>query len=201
MPVIREYHGETGPLFVHVESVLREGDESYVLRLPGVGFNSAGSRTAVGKHVPEKIRVELGDEYTTVTRWNFRSLKEQGSISEGDFVILRPMQSHLNGVAVGRPQWLFRPGSLVPVRFQLESAPRGFYVPVGVITEVAGTPAVYLLENDQAQAHAVTVHEVHGELRRIAGAGITIGAQLIVRGVHYVSDGQPVTVRRTSGER
>ena len=70
-----------------------------------------------------------------------------------------------------------------------------------MITEVAGTPAVYLLENDQAQAHAVTVHEVHGELRRIAGAGITIGAQLIVRGVHYVSDGQPVTVRRTSGER
>ena len=199
LPIIREYQGEAGPLFVHVDAVLREGDESYVLRLPGVSFNTEGKRGALGKHVPEKVTVELGDEYTTVIRWNFRSLKDHGKLREGDFVIRLPKREYLDGVAVGRPQWLFRPGELVPVRFKLPSSPRGFYVPVGAITKVAGAPAVYLLEDNRARARTVTVHEPHGELRRIEGDGITSGAQLIVGGVHYLSDGQPVTVTQRVG--
>ena len=196
IPVIREYEGESGPLFVHVDSVLREGDASYVLRLPGVSLHPDGKRSAVGKHMPEKVQVQLGDEYTTVIRWNFRSLSDHGALREGDFLLLGPKEEYLGGVAIGRPQWLLRPGDIVPVRFELESTPRGFYVPVGAITRVSGALTVYLLENGMARARTVTVttRDVHGELCRVEGDGITSGAQLIVGGVHYVSDGQPVTV-------
>jgi hypothetical protein len=38
------------------------------------------------------------------------------------------------------------------------------------------------------------VHESFEELHRIEGEGITSGANVVVGGVHYVSDGQPVTV-------
>ena len=196
LPVIREYQGESGPVFVHVDSLLWEGDETYVLRLPGVALHDGGNRGAVGKHVPEKVKVRLGDQYTTVIRWNFRSLADPGNLREGDFLIVRPEPNHLGGVAAGRPQWLLRPGDLVPVRFNLASTPRGFYVPVGAITKMAGTSTVYLVEGDKARACDVSVHDAYGESRRIEGDGITNGAQLIIGGVHYISDGQPVTVRR-----
>ena len=167
-----------------------------MLRLPGVALHDGGNRSAVGKHMPEKVKVRLGDQYTTVIRWNFRSLADPGDLREGDFLIVRPKPNHLGGVVAGRPQWLLRPGDLVPVRFNLASTPRGFYVPVGAITKMAGTSTVYLVEGDKARACDVSVHDAYGESRRIEGDGITNGAQLIIGGVHYISDGQPVTVRR-----
>jgi len=197
LPVIREYQGESGPLFVHIDSILREGDETYVLRLPGVNLNSEGTHSATGRHVPEKVMVQLGNDYTTVIRWNFRSLENPGDLSEGEFLIVEPEPVYLDGVAVGRPEWLLRPGDLVPVRFELASTPRGFYVPVGAVTSFRGAPAVYLVENGQARAHPVTVHESRGELLRIEGEGIVNGAQLIVGGVHYVSNEQSVIVTQT----
>ena len=74
LPAAREFKGEEGPLFIPIESVLAEGDETFVLRLPGVSFHAEAERSAVGKHFPEKVRVTLGDEYTTWVKWNFRSV-------------------------------------------------------------------------------------------------------------------------------
>ena len=63
------------------------------------------------------------------------------------------------------------------------------------ITDSSGTPAVYLIKNDPARLCPVTVHELVGELRRIEGGDIATGAQLVVGGMHYVSDGQAVRVK------
>ncbi|MEM1183189.1 MAG: efflux RND transporter periplasmic adaptor subunit [Acidobacteriota bacterium] len=191
-PVIREYEGEEGPLYVQTTSVLRENGRAYVLRLPGVAINERGRRDAVGRHSPERVEVELGDQYTSVIEWNFRSLKDPGDLEEGDILIARADRVHLGGVVIGRPQWLLRPGDLVPVRFQLESAPLGIYVPVSAITRVGGQPAVFLVDDEKARAQPVTVHESSGELRRVEG--VEAGQRLIVRGHHYVSHGQPVQV-------
>ena len=54
LPVIREFQGEGGPLFVHSESLFTEGDKHYVFRIPGVSFNAGAKKSAVGKHIPEK---------------------------------------------------------------------------------------------------------------------------------------------------
>ncbi len=194
LPAVREFQGEAGPLFVPTDSILRSGGKSYVLRLPGVSFHAGARRSAVGKHVPEKVEVRLGDQYTTVIQWNFRSVVEGGDLEEGDFLILRPALEYLEGVAFGRPQWLLRPGDLVPVQLSLSGAPSGFYVPTNAIILADNGPAVVVVEGGVARERAVSVHEAFEEWRRIEGEGIGEGSQVIVGGVHYVSDGQPVSV-------
>ncbi len=194
LPVVRRRKGEAGNLFVHGNSIFREDGKTYVFRLPGVSFHPGAKRSAVGKHVPEKIEVTLGDEYFTVIKWNFRSLQANANLREGDFLIIEPRKEHLDGLAIGRAQWLMRPGDLVPVRFQLDAIKKGLYVPMHAITIIDEKQVVFLLEEDQARMREVTTHETYQELRRIEGQGIVNGAQVIISGVHYVSDGQPVTV-------
>ena len=201
LPAVRQYQSEEGPLHVPVDSVYRENGETYVLRLSGVAMNSGGSRSAVGKHIPEKIPVVLGNEYYTVIKWNFRSLTESGDLREGDFLAIDPQPEHLDGLVIGRPEWLFRPGDLVPVSFRRTSPPRGFYVPIKAIGIADGAPVVFIAEDGIARAVPVTVHETHRELRQIEGAGIQSGNQIIVGGVHYVSDGQPVTITARTGSQ
>ncbi len=197
LPVVREYQGEDGPMFVPVEGVLSDDDGSYVLRLPGVSFNSGGERSVVGKHIPEKVRVTLGNEYTTVVTWTFRSIVPSDTLAEGDFIILNPLPSYVDGVAGGRPQWLLRPRDLIPVQFSLSTTTPGFYVPNRAITLIGDSEVVYVVENGVATARPVSVHGSFEELRRIEGEGITDSARVVVGGVHYVSHGQPVTVTET----
>lgn len=194
LPVVREYQGEDGPMFVPVESVLSDDEGSYVLRLPGVSFHSGGERSAVGKHIPQKVRVTLGDQYTTVVSWTFRNIEPNETLAEGDFLILNPLPNYADGVAGGRPQWLLRPRDLIPVQFSLSTTPTGFYVPNRAITLLGDSEVVYVVEDGVATARPVAVHESFEELRRIDGEGITSGAKIVVGGVHYVSNGQPVNV-------
>ena len=53
---------------------------------------------------------------------------------------------------------------------------------------------VFLVENNKAKLKEITVHDTYLELRRIEGEGIEPGAQVIVGGVHYVSNEQPVNI-------
>ena len=194
LPAVREFQGEAGPLFVPIDSVLTEGDETFVLRLPGVSFHAGAERSAVGKHIPEKIKVTLGEHYTTVVNWNFRSITNSEALTEGDFLILNPQPNYTQGVASGRPQWLLRPRDLVPVQFALSATTLGFYVPIRAITLVGDGLAVFIVEDGVARTRPVSVHETFEERRRIEGDGVTTGSKVIVGGVHYVSDGQPVTI-------
>ena len=201
LPVVRRYQWEEGPLHVPVNSVYHENGETYVLRLPGVAMNPGGSRSAVGKHIPEKIPIVLGNEYYTVIKWNFRSLTKSGDLREGDFLAIDPRQEHLDGLVIGRPQWLLRPGDLVPVSFHRASPPTGFYVPINAVSLADGEHVVFIAENGIARAEPVTVHETYQELRRIEGEGVRPGNQIIVGGVHYVSDGQPITITARTDHR
>lgn len=194
LPVVRRYRGEEGPLFIHTDTVYREDGKSYVLRLPGVSFHPGARRSAVGKHIPDKVEITLGDDYITVINWNFRSLRASGDLREGDFLVLRPKKEHLEGLVIGRPQWLLRPGDLVPVRFLLHATSQGLYVPVDAITMMDGKHVVFVVEDKKARKREIAVNETFRELRRIEGEGIRPGTQVIVSGVHYVSDGQPVTI-------
>ena len=194
LPVVRRYRGEEGELFVHTQSVYLEHGKTFVLRLPGVSFHPQGQRSAVGRHVPDKVEVTLGDKYITVIKWNFRSLKTSGDLREGDFLVLGPTREHLNGLAIGRAQWLLRPGDLVPVRFLIHATTRGLYVPVKAITMIGDQHVVFVMEGNVARSRNISVHDTYHELRRISGEAIGPGTEVIVEGVHYVSEGQPVAV-------
>ncbi|MFA9476097.1 MAG: efflux RND transporter periplasmic adaptor subunit [Filomicrobium sp.] len=196
LPVARRFEGESGPLFVPTQSIYREEGKTYVFRLPGISFHDGPHRNAIGKHTPQKIEVGLGDGYFTVIKWNFRSLVESSDLREGDFLVIGPIKEHLDGLAIDQPQWLLRPGDLVPVRFVLNTTPKGFYVPVNAIAKIDGRHIVYLVVDDKAEPVPVTVHETYGEYRRVAGNRLNIGSAVIVSGIHLVSNGQPVSVVR-----
>ena len=85
----------------------------------------------------------------------------------------------------------------MPVHFALSATRRGYYVPINAITLVDGKHVVFVVEDGSAVARPVSVHETFQELRRIEGEGLGDGARVIVGGVHYVSDGQPVTITGT----
>ena len=67
-------------------------------------------------------------------------------------------------------------------------------MPNRAITLIGDSEVVYVVEDGVAKARTVTVHESVEEYRRIDGEGIASGANVVVGGIHYVSDGQPVTV-------
>lgn len=199
IPVIREFQNEPGPMFVHVDSIFEEEGENFVLRLPKISLATSNTESAFGKHIPEKIKVKLGDEYTTVISWNFRSLMNAGVLKEGDFLIVNPMPEFLDGVVVGRPQWMLRPGDIVPVMFNLGNSPQGFYIPSRAILGTENAPNILVVEDGKAVRKNVTVLDAKGDLSRIEGADITTGQKLIVDGVHFVSVGQPVHIKAAPG--
>ncbi|MGI9436015.1 MAG: hypothetical protein ACR2Q4_14505, partial [Geminicoccaceae bacterium] len=167
---------------------------AYVLRLPGVSFHEGAQKNAIGRHMPDKVEVGLGQEYFTVIKWSFRSLSESADLREGDFLVIGPREEHLGGLVIDRPQWLLRPGDLVPVGFSLNTTPRGYYVPIDAITTINDRHVVHAIVDGKAKLLPVTVHETYRELRRIEAEALEPGLPVIVGGVHYVSDGEPVTV-------
>ncbi len=194
LPVARRFEGEGGPLFVPTLSIYREGKRTFVLRLPGIAFHEGAQRNAVGKHTPDKVEITLGDDYFTVIKWNFRSLKGSGVLREGDFLVIGPTEQHLDGLVIDRPQWLLRPGDILPVRLFLNMTPRGFYVPVDAITVIDGNHVVFEAGDGKARIIPVTVHDTYQELRRIESNQLRPGIPIIVGGVRFVSDGQPVSI-------
>ena len=105
-----------------------------------------------------------------------------------------PAKPHLDGVVIDRPQWLFRPGDIVPVRFILNMTTRGFYVPVDAITVIDGNHVVFGVEDSKAHTIPVTVHDTYQELRRIESDQLRPGIPIVVGGVRFLSDGQPVSI-------
>lgn len=200
LPVIRRYRGEEGPLYVPVDAVLiDDAGRTSVLRLPGVGFAADARRTAVGRHTPEEVPVSLGDDAYTVIKWNFRSLSDAGALREDDFVLLHPREEYRDGVAIGRPQWLLRPGDLVPVFFLREQTSQGLWVPVEAVTTHGHETVVFTVEEGRARRRAVTVVETYREFRRVEGPGLTSGVPLVVDGVAFLSDGERVALRPPTG--
>ena len=75
------------------------------------------------------------------------------------------LAQHVDGVAIGRSQWLLRPRDLVPVQFTLSASPTGFYVPINAITLSDTGEAVFVVEDGRAIERPVSVRETFEELR------------------------------------
>ena len=85
----------------------------------------------------------------------------------------------------------------MPRREDPEITIRAFAMPSSTtkMTSLVGnSEVIFVVEDGIAKARPVSVHESFENLRRIEGQGIISGTNVVVRGVHYVSDGQPVTV-------
>jgi biotin carboxyl carrier protein len=105
-----------------------------------------------------------------------------------------------------RNRWLLRPGDLVRVALEADKTSRGFYVPMNAIKDKAGSKHVMVVEDKNGTTKAklipVNVHESHNTSKRVTavdGESLQPGMSLIVEGVHYLVDAEPVSITTRTG--
>ncbi|MEM7199511.1 MAG: HlyD family efflux transporter periplasmic adaptor subunit [Planctomycetota bacterium] len=193
LPVVFEERQVKGPLFVPIDTLRREGEQDFVYRLPGLQFG--GGRSISGVFKPEKLPVRLADASFSILQWSFQRIAEGSDLRQGDVLIVDPQPGYLEGVAVSSFDWAIRPGDIVPLHLNVGRAPPGFYVPAEAIRTLNGDASVFAIGADSiARRVPVSTHETVGMLRRVEGEGLEDGTSVVVDGVHYVADGEAVTV-------
>ncbi len=191
VPIMSRYQGEEGPLYAALDAIVREGGKAHLLVVPReqvLGRKTTGSLTA------HKVPVTLGTDYYTILDWHLQEVRGEG-LRNQDLVVRRPTPADYTAVDTTMYQWLIRPGDLIPVSLNLGNLPRGLYVPVTAIKELNGETWVFVVEGGKAKRIAVTAHESFEDQRRVEGEGLAEGAQLVIKGVHYLADGSLVSVQ------
>lgn len=200
------------------ENALRQDSEGYYLwkivkRIP-LSESWTGGRLLTIK----KIRVTLGkDKAPFLDIWTFQEVvivEGQEFNPEKDTVVGELIPSKAvdelvddSLVLFDRGRWLLRPGDLVRVALNAENTNTGFYVPMNAIKDKAGAKHVMVVTEDKngkakATLIPVNVHESHNTSKRVTavdGTSLEPGMSLIVKGVHYLVDGEPVSITTRTG--
>ena len=204
LPAVDRNFGEGGPLFVAKDCCVEEDGATVVYRLRGAKFGMPRPADLFdGKLDLDRVVVnkQAGPEsFMQILNWSFRavdSVKDTMPLQLGDLLInfedLDPKQI-VHGVVLDRNEWAIRPGDLVPVSFGEAPAPEGLYVPDDAIRAMNDKRSVFIQDGTKVREVPVTLHESVGRLHRIEGEGIEPGVAVVVRGAHYLSDGNEIVV-------
>ncbi|MEM6421042.1 MAG: hypothetical protein AAF698_00530, partial [Pseudomonadota bacterium] len=142
--------------------------------------------------VPRAVRVELADEWRQIDAWTLRRVVTDADLREGDGLILNPQPSDEGGVRVGAREYAFRPGDVVRVGLDADLPAEGFWLPNAALVPRTGNHLVFTVENGVAREVLVDVLESSGDKRRVDAPALEAGAAVVVRGMQYLTDGQPV---------
>ncbi len=184
------------PLSVPMAAVKKDDAGYYVWRGKGQRILASGE-TLSREFQVERVPVVPGTNYRKVIYQTFRDLIDPGTLEGYDLIVTEPPADLKDGdtLVMDQRRWLFRPGDVVQVRVTSLARPDGIYVPMSaIVPDASGRPYVYLVEDGKAKRVEVDLVGEHGEFRGIAGPGIKDGAKLILRGAHYVTDSEPVTI-------
>ena len=100
-------------------------------------------------------------------------------------------------VVISKPQWMLKPGQLVPVLLAERAPPAGIYVPMNILSPIDDNHGVLFLAVDGAARRVeVSIKARVRQLVRVEGEGIEEGAEVIADAVHFLEDGEPVRVIR-----
>ncbi|QEG02264.1 Macrolide export protein MacA [Stieleria maiorica] len=104
-------------------------------------------------------------------------------------------------VVDGGAHWVLRPGDLVSASVSDRRREEGYFVPVEAIYQESDRTYVFLVENDRAKRTEVIAELPETlssgsliQIRSLAGDEFAPGARMIVKGVHFLMDGEPVKV-------
>jgi multidrug resistance efflux pump len=217
-PVVSPMPGLEGPLLAEVRTLHDDENGTYCWKT-GVNMGAQPRRSADGIFSEarfctlSKVYVTLGAERMNLVSYNFRSLVDTGGLAIGDLLVSRSRGVLRPGRAEFVSQrWLFQPGDMVDVRLELGRAPEGLYVPLFCIIQRGDKRFIYLVgpegagaKSGRAERHEVRVAGTFRDRCRVEAADpadkkIKPGARYIIKGAHYVVDGQRVDIRTDLGQ-
>ncbi|MEM9065190.1 MAG: HlyD family efflux transporter periplasmic adaptor subunit [Planctomycetota bacterium] len=189
-----------GALFVNVACLLERDGRPHVLALP----DSGGKRDLSDSvQVPQLVPVRLLDEWEQMDTWTLRRIESTPQLEPGTAVVVHPSLGDEEGVTIGSIAYAFRAGDIVRVGLDAALPAEGFWVPNTSVIQRTGDTFVFTVEDGKAREVQVDVMGSTGGLRRIASPVLRDGTSLVTSGMHYLSDGESVTIRsdRTGSAR
>ncbi len=196
----------SGMYYMPAKAIYADGKGDFVWKVTNFGADDPVQSTLR----VEKLYIKRGDtrvpflgktEFQTVEVLPNQDFKPQRDLFTMELVIDGEETTEWDGdtVYLQRGQrWMLRPGDLAQIDLAREPQPRGIYVPVTAVHEDAGNTYVFLAEDGVAKKTEVSVDNVVGSSRhRITPVndGINLrGKQIVVEGVHYLLDNQPISV-------
>lgn len=200
---------DTDAYYVEQHAIHKDDQGEYVWKIIDPSDGSETSRGPLLK--VEKIRVTAGNQLVNfLNLWKFQDLavpEGEAFDPERDLVLGKlefPQgQTELSGdtVLFEREQWQLRPGDLVGVDLSDNRMPSGFYVPMDAIGEKSGRHYVFAVDGSGGAAKVrkidVSVSAGPSTRKRIESLGdqsLSSGMQIILGGVHYLTDGEAVNI-------
>lgn len=167
----------------------------------------------------EKLRIDAGSvSVPFLGNWNFtpvsvrsdQDFDPERDLIAGKLIVEEGDADSWNGkwMLYDRGGWLLRPGELVQVELSAHASAPGFYVPMNAIRHESGKTYVFVIDaaaSDQPLARRVDVSVAPADavlssqapLERIEPLqpdALVAGMQLVMRGAHYLTDGDAVVV-------
>lgn len=195
MPLIRS---SLGPLFVEERRALRQDDRGhFVWADPAADLWSRPDGSVLDL---KRFHVKLGDKRQSLQGlYLMREIVDAGGLPEGTLIPLDVPETEAAElrVVLAKPQWLMRPGQIVPVLLSTAAPEPGLYVPLDAILPVSESRGVLFLAVDgTARRVEVRLLDRVRMYQRVEGEGIAAGARVITDYVHFLQDGEPVKVIR-----
>ena len=182
-------------LFVVADALGGEAGDHWVLVVDGLTQGSRNAETLKGELKARRVPVIAAADELKIASFSLVAIEGKELLSEGDLLVPMPTRAHESGFYVDDNSWLLRPGDLVEVATTHGSLPSGMYVPVHAIRERNGSTHVFVVNDDGiASEVAVAVHESVGEMRRVAADQSLAGKRIVSGGVHFLQDGDRVTI-------
>ncbi|QDS91903.1 Inner membrane protein YiaV precursor [Roseimaritima multifibrata] len=196
-------------VLVEEQSIVHEGDQTFVYLV---------TNTTRRDLFPEVLKVrkqmleELDLRVPFLGNWFFRSVQfkdDDGKTMpvDEDWIYVGTLEggeetlAHWDGESVvlnSHAQWMHRPGDLVAVNLASDQAEEGFYVPIEAIYEEAEQCYVFAIQDGKVKRLRVdrqgTKNLDAGALFEIRSPELVSGMEIVVGGIHFLRDDQPVRV-------
>ncbi|HDZ21863.1 hypothetical protein LCGC14_0225930 [marine sediment metagenome] len=200
LPVIRLDPDNKASLWVDEPRCLRKDDKgSFVWVIEGISKMQAID-PARPIYTVRKVRVTPGKgRFNLQGLYILRDLADPGDLTDDRLLVGDPPEGLADGdrIAILPMDWALRPGALVQVQFRRDKVASGYYVPFSAVMptgEDGGYVMVVDPESNAARKTPVKMRETVGDLVRIEGADLADGVKVVVEGVHYLQDGEGVSI-------
>jgi multidrug efflux pump subunit AcrA (membrane-fusion protein) len=203
--IMTDMEGYPGTQFVDEEAIYKDEQGSFIWKVAGRSLDEGeNNRSPVIK--VSKIRVELGQRRVQLLgNWNLQEVRVQPAQDfdqEKDLVarkiLFRSGETTWDGdtMVLDQTRWMLRPGDLVDVDVADAPTPEGFYVPMDAIVDQASKKFIFIDDAGHAKRVEVVLTHSSDVLKRIEPKDENVvleGKNVIVSGVHYLVDGEPIT--------